>query len=104
MGQHVTQKTIEQYLALHANRRELQRRAKALDKEAEEIESHLAAYVAAHGGKAKSVKRSGYVLSLQAQAGSVQWKPAFISVAGQDAAEKLIADAEPRESLHVEKI
>jgi len=102
MAERILKADIEQFLKLRDRRRELERRAKALEKDAKKLEERLAAHVRKHGGKARTVVRSGFVLSLADKPGSVQWKTHFIEQAGHDAAEALIEAAETREVLTVE--
>jgi hypothetical protein len=100
---HVTKVDIEQYLELDARRRALMREASDIAKQQAEVADKLSEFVAAHGGRERSCTRSGYVLAIITKPGSVSWKPEFIRVAGEAAAEALIAAAPPREALTVTK-
>lgn len=99
----ITYKDIEQYLELEEGRKRLEREARALGKQSGEIADKLLAFARAHGGKAQSILRSGYVLAVVTKPGTVEWKKEFVRQAGLDAAEALIAAAPTRESLSVEK-
>jgi hypothetical protein len=98
----LTKADIEAYLALHEERLSLQRQARDKEREAEELEQKIWAWVDAKGGDARSCERSGFVLAIKTRAGSVQWKTEFIRVAGAEEAEKLTSAAPPREFLSIE--
>ncbi len=99
----VTKKLIEEHQELEARRKALSREASDLRKQQDAIEEALVALVREEGGKARSVKKCGYVLAMHDASGSVGWKQEFVKVAGIDAAEELIAAAPKREVLSVEK-
>lgn len=103
MAARILKADIEQFLALHEERKELNRRAAALGKEADALEEIFAEHVREDGGKDRSLLTCGYVLSLADKPGQVQWKPAFVEVAGHDAAEALIQAAPTREVLSIQK-
>jgi hypothetical protein len=101
---HVTSTDIETYLSLEEERLELGRKARDLEKKAEPLKKKLKEFVRIKGGKALSTVRSGFRLALELVNGSVSWKPEFIRVAGQDAADEIIAACPKRESLSVERV
>ncbi|MDX1963916.1 MAG: hypothetical protein SFX18_12240 [Pirellulales bacterium] len=100
----VTRAQIERYFKLEAKRKELQRQASDLGKQVEEIENELIEYVEQNGGEARSVTTCGHVLAIVQKAGTVQWKPEFIRVAGQRAADQIIAAAPPRDAFSITPI
>lgn len=98
----VTRPYLDGYMTLDAKRKALQRQAKDIGKQLAEIEDRLIAYVHERGGEARCVTQSGYRLAITIGNGSVSWKEAYIKVAGQKKAEKLIAATETKETLEVE--
>ena len=96
----ITRKTIEAYLELDAQRKALSRQASDLKKKQDELEEQLKTFVRESGER--TVKRSGYVLSLTTEKGSVAWKGEFVKLAGQQRAEELIAAAPTKEGFSVE--
>lgn len=96
----ITRATIEEYLALDAQRKALSRQSSDLKKRQDEIEEQLKAFVRDSGER--SVKRSGFVLALTTEKGSVSWKGEFVKLAGQERAEELIAAAPTKEGFTVE--
>ena len=100
----VTYKDIEAYVALEAERLEHQRKAEDLKKQAEPYKAKLLEFVRAKGGKALSITRSRFLLAIKLVAGSVSWKPEFIKVAGQEAADEISKNCPKRESLCVERL
>lgn len=97
-----TKKDIEKYLSLEERRKALQREARALEAEAEPLETLMLEFVRAKGGDARSVERSGFVLAIGTRAGTVRWKDEFVRECGNKKAEALIEAAPPREFLSVE--
>lgn len=99
----ITKKEIEAFLALEERRKELGRQATALGKEADIFKARARALIESDGGKGRSVAKSGYVLAMQTKAGTVGWKSAYIDVAGEEAAARLVAECPPVEFLAVAK-
>lgn len=101
---YITAPEIKEFLDLEDRRRALNRQAEDLEKQAKPLKEKLLEFVRIEGGKAKSVERSGFVLAIKMVKSSPSWKPEFIRVAGQEEADKLIAEAPPREQLSVERM
>lgn len=100
----VTKAWLENYLALEEQRKAKAREAADLEKQQAELRAQLVAWIAANGGKAKSVQRSGYLLALVKVKGQVPWKQEYIKACGAEAAEALAAKPPMRESLVIEKL
>lgn len=73
---------------------ELRRQANALAKVQTELEGKILPYVEEHGGKARCLTVGAYTLLVEMKKASVQWKPEFVKVAGDGAAQAII-DAQP---------
>lgn len=100
---YVTATDIESYLEIEDQRLALGRQQRDLEKQAAPLKKKLMDFVRAKGGKAMAVTRSGFRLAIELVTGSVSWKPEFIRVAGQDAADEISANCPKRESLRVER-
>lgn len=100
----LTSARLQEYQALHEERKSLQRQAKALSEQAAAIEADIEAHVRAKGGKERAVKMAGFLLAITTKAGAVKWKDAYVGVAGLEAAEQLIAAAPRVDELIIEKL
>lgn len=101
---YITYAHLEEYLRLQEERKALARQSADLGKQLAGLASKITAFVRAEGGSDRTVIRSGYVLALKSKKGSVAWKAEFVRLAGEEAAEKLIAAAEPGEELVIESV
>lgn len=99
---HLVKAEIEEYLALEEKRKAANRQADDIEKQAKVLKARIEAFIVAKGGSARTVERSGYVLSIKQKAGSVAWKEEFLRVAGQEEAARLSAAAPKRDYLSVE--
>ena len=100
----ITRKSIDAYLAIEAKRLQLQRAAKALEKQADEIEREWMEEVRERGGETRTLKTCGYIMAIKTKANAVQWKPEFIRVTSLAAAEAVIADAGMKEVFSLETL
>jgi hypothetical protein len=101
----ITRVEIEKLQALEDQRRELNRQAYLLAKQADAIEGVITAWVEAHvTGTTRVVARSGYELSLVDEPGSVHWKTQYVEAFGQAKAEALVAAAPPKTKLKIRKL
>lgn len=97
----ITAHDVRRYLALEERRKSLQRQARDLDKQAEEIEEQMIAFV---GGPGRTVRLGKYELAIEFVNGKPAWKAEFIRVAGEDAAEIVIATVPQRQSLTINSL
>jgi seryl-tRNA synthetase len=100
----VTKKDIQKWLALDAERKRLNREAKALEAQQDELEKSFWDFVTIKEPKSRSVTRSGYVLAIQTAKGQTKWKDEFIKRNGIKVAEEIAEAAPMREYLSVEKV
>lgn len=101
----ISREECEQYESLNETRLSLERQARALKKQIDELDEKLLAYVRENGGKLRSVNKFGFLLSIQLKNGTPSWKEEFIRELGLEAAEKVAAAAAERkkESLTVSR-
>jgi seryl-tRNA synthetase len=85
----LTQEKLEHYARLDERRRTMQREIDALEREQKPLKEEIKAYVVAKGGSDRTCTHYGFVLSLQARAGRVDWKGEFVQLQGFEAAAKL---------------
>jgi hypothetical protein len=101
----VTKKDLEQWQAWDEQIRALRRQASDLAKlQAELEEQKLSPWVREHGGPELCCVRSGFRLAIVLKDGSPSWKKEFIKVAGEGAAEAIIASLPKKEALSVQKV
>lgn len=100
----ITIKDLEAWETLENQRKEGAREARDLGKQQAIIEAKIQAFVEAKGGKSRSVQRSGFRLAIEQVKGSVAWKTEFISLAGQERAEELVANAPPKDVVVIERL
>lgn len=98
---YVTKAMIQEYLELEEERKRLDRDARALAKKASAIAAKLLTFVKVHGGKERSVVRSGYRLAIDLAPGYPSWKQEFVRVAGLDEANRISAEQPKREVLSI---
>ncbi|MHB8974292.1 MAG: hypothetical protein ACYC3X_29415 [Pirellulaceae bacterium] len=84
----VTVKEVTLYLDLQSKRRALLREADALQRIEAELAAKLEALASVHVGP---VRKGKYTLALAETTGRPSWKSEFIRVAGETAAERVIA-------------
>lgn len=89
----ITREQCESYESLNETRLSLQRQARTLQRQLNRIETKLVAYTKENGGKLRTVKEFGFILSLEWKGSSPSWKDEFIRVAGLEEAEKVAAEA-----------
>jgi hypothetical protein len=85
----VTVKEVALFLDLQAQRRALLREADALQRMEDALAAKLAAVASAHRGL---MRKGKYTLTLVESLGRPSWKNEFIRVAGEAAAQRVIAD------------
>lgn len=98
----ITRKSIDAYRSLEAKRLRLNREAKQLEKQAEEIEAQWMEEVRERGGETRTLKTCGHIFAIKTKPNSVQWKPEFIRVASMAEAEKIIQAAGMKEVFSLE--
>lgn len=89
----ITREQCESYESLNETRLSLQRQARTLQRQLDQIEIDLLAYTKENGGKLRTVKEFGFILSVEWKASSPSWKDEFIKVAGLEEAERIAAEA-----------
>lgn len=99
----IQKKDIQAYLQLTDEARQLEQAARNKRKIADLLAKDIKAWIRAHAaGKSLVVQRSGYQLAIEFAAGRVKWQEAYVSIAGEEAAQKLRAEAPPVEKLKVQ--
>lgn len=94
--------TIERYLELEKQQRELDRESRAIGKLKGEQAARLKEHITASEPKLKVVMTCGYRLALIEKPGTVRWKDQFVQLAGESEAVRLQRETPPREALAVE--
>jgi hypothetical protein len=94
---------LAQYFAWDEERLALGRQAKDIKNLQGEIEEQVLEYVRDNGGPERCTIVCGYRLSIDLKRENVDWKTEFMRVAGQEAAENLIAAAEKKEVPKIER-
>lgn len=100
----ITKAILTEWEDLEERRLELKRQADDLAKQQAIIERDLFATVLSKGGSTRRIETCGFELSIESKRGSVSWKPEFIRVAGQAAADELIRSAPMKDSLAIRKL
>lgn len=100
---YVTKSEIEEYLAYEEERKSLERQAAALENKAAPLKTRFVKFVECQGGKARTVLRSGFVLSIKERAGRVAWKDKYVELTSVEASEVLIANCPPSTYLDVQR-
>lgn len=99
-----TRQQIEEFLRLEAERKELDRTSRSLERQADALRDVIVAYVEHAGGETRTVKCCDHVLALRDKPGYPAWKQEFIRVTSPQEAEAVIAAWPPRPSLVVEPL
>jgi hypothetical protein len=94
---------LARYFEADQLRLQLNRQAKDLADEMEDIEEKAAAYVRENGGKARCLVVCDYRLALETKPGRVDWKANFVQLAGAEAAEELRKAAPTSEALKIDR-
>jgi hypothetical protein len=92
---------IREMNEIRERRLELQREIDVMKRREDGIKKELTNHVDTKGGKRRSVKIGGYVVSLVPGKVYVSWKNEFIRVAGTDEAERVSANTTPRDKLEI---
>jgi len=95
----VTVNEVANYLSLRERRLALQREAEALQRIEAAVAANLESAVKANGGK--PLRKGKYTLSLVDVPGRPSWKNEFIRVAGEAAAETVVAHLHTTSKLTV---
>lgn len=93
---------VKLYVEIEQQRRDHQRQADALERQAKAIKERLLDYVRRTGGSDRTTTRHKFVLAIRAASGQINWKKEFVDRLGQE-----VADAIPiptREQLVVEPV
>lgn len=97
----ITGEEIQRYLDLEAERLDLQRQARDKERLAAELKTKMEAWVR-DSGKGTRTHSAGFVLAIKTKAGTVSWADEFVRIAGEAEAQRLRAEAPPKEYLTVE--
>lgn len=88
----ISREDLDEYREINTERKELDRRSRALAKRCKQVEAQVLEQLQ-DAGKT-SAKRFDYTLTLTDGRPSVKWQDQFILVAGPDEAQRLIAEAD----------
>lgn len=100
----ITKATLLKWDRLEQKRLKLGRQASDLKKQIDEIEQELVKAIPSGDGVVRRLEAHGFVLAIESKKGSVSWKPEFIKVASQAAADKLIANAPLKDEFTITKL
>lgn len=97
---------LERYCEIRRQRTELDRQSRNLQREEKLLLDRIEPYARAQIARAKteSCLLLGCLIKLVRSAGRVDWKSAFVGVAGADEATRLMHEAPPTERLVIEPV